>query len=127
MNLLKRFARDVLRRVDMTIAYVRSAFDDPNAGDKASMARICAAAAIYGALRTTAALVRFAFENKESVGMAGILAGAAATLGCTLGYALLSRKGGDGSTAAVNDTPPAPSNDLKLTASLSSTSADVKP
>jgi len=117
--------RELLRRFDMTVAYVRSAFDDPNADGKASMARICAAAAIYGALRTTAALVRFAFENKESVGMAGVLAGAAATLGCTLGYALLSRKKGDGSTEAVNDTPTVSSTTTASTVSTSTTQGPV--
>jgi hypothetical protein len=128
MSLIRRFLRDVLRRVDMTIARLNSFFDDPHASNKASMTRLCALLSMLGALWTTKQLVAFAFLNKDNAGMAGILAGATTTLGATIVLGLLLRKKSDGSTESNDDDPPpAQSNDLKLTASLSSTSADVKP
>ncbi len=121
MNLLTRFAIDIRRRIDMTIARLRSAFDDPNADGKASMARVCAAAGMYGALWTTKQLVAFAFANKESVGMAGILAGAAATMGATIVLGLLLRKRPDGTSESNDDAPTIKSTVTASTVSSSTT------
>ncbi len=95
--------RDLIRRFDRTVSYIRSVFDDPHANGKASMARVCALLAMCGALYVIYWLVRFVFAKPDSVGMAGVLSGAAGMLAATVCLGLLMRKKADGSTEA-NDT-----------------------
>lgn len=90
----------LLERFDATVAYVRSAFDDPHASGKASMARICAYLAILGAFYVVYWLIRFAFAHPDAIGMAGVISGAATMLAATVCLGLLLRRKPDGSTEA---------------------------
>jgi hypothetical protein len=88
-----------------TIGYLRSAFDDPRAGGKMSMTRICAILSMLAALYTARAFVAFVFQYHESVGMAGVIAGAVTTL-LTAGVgAMLLHKRGDGGSEPDDDAP----------------------
>ncbi len=98
-----RLIRDLVRRFDLSVSYVRSVFDDPHAKGKASMARVCALLALLASIKTVDALVKFANAKPDSVGMASIIGSAAAMLAATVCLGLLMRKKGDGSTEA-NDT-----------------------
>ncbi len=98
-----KLIRDLIRRFDATVSYVRSVFDDPHADGKASMARVCALLAMCGALYVIYWLIRFVFAKPDSVGMAGVLSGAASMLAATVSLGLLLRKKADGSTES-NDT-----------------------
>lgn len=96
---------ELLRRVDETIDYLRSFFDDPVAGGKGSVARLCAFLAMVTAVIVAVATVRFAFTHDDKVGMAGVLAGVLTTLLGTGVLGLLLRKKGDGSTEPDDDRP----------------------
>lgn len=97
----------VLGRVDRTIAYVRSFTDDPVAGNKGSMARLCALLALVAGAWTVYKTVQFAFEalrgGKSDAPMLGILAGLATTLFGTVCVGLLKRTTAGGVTETIDD------------------------
>lgn len=99
-----------LRRVDMTIDYLRSFFDDPVASGKGSMARFCAAGALLGGVWTTVMTVRFSFaalaQKTSDAAMLGILAGLATTMLATVCFGLLRRTTASGVTETIDDAPP---------------------
>jgi hypothetical protein len=103
---------ELLRRVDLTIGYLRSAFDDPRTDDKMSMARTCAWVAMLAGIWTTAMTVKFAFALLETpnsatvgTGAIGILAGLATTLFATVAVGLLKRTTASGVTETIDDVP----------------------
>lgn len=93
-------ARECLRRVDVTIVYLRSAFDDPVHPGKMSMVRVCAILAAIVASRIALDTVHFAVTFHDAVGMAGVLSGLVTTLYGTVCLKLFLRSreaaGGDG-------------------------------
>ena len=96
-----------LRRFDATVVYLRSFFDDPVAGGKGSMARLCAYLAMAGGIWTTAMTIRFAFaalaQKTSDAAMLGILAGLATTLLGTVCFGLLRRTTASGVTETIDD------------------------
>jgi hypothetical protein len=111
---LPRIFAEFLRRLDITIIWFRSCFDDPVASNKGSMARICAFLALVGGIWTTAMTVRFAFaalaQKTSDAAMLGILAGLATTMLGTVCFGLLRRTTSSGVTETIDDVLPQPSS-----------------
>jgi hypothetical protein len=107
---------ELLRRVDATIEYLRSFFDDPVADGKGSMARLCAAGALLAGAGTVVMTFRYAFAalvaKSSEATTVGILAGMATMLLGTVCFGLLRRTTASGVTETIDDQP-APTGAVK--------------
>jgi hypothetical protein len=117
---------ELLRRADAAVAYLRSFFDDPVAGGKGSMARLCAYLALAAGIWTTVMTVRFAFAalaaKTSDAAMLGILAGLATTLLGTVCFGLLRRTTASGVTETIDDQP-APAGTVKTETTIKTETA----
>lgn len=102
-------ARELVRRFDLTVAYLHSFFDDPRTDGKGSMVRLCAIIGMAAGVWFTARVFDFAFAHWGETGALGILAGAAALFLTGVVLHLLTRTRADQSIEP--DDAPAPTSD----------------
>ena len=88
-------AQAVRDRVDATIGYVRSFFDEPLRTRKGSMARACAPAALCAAYNTARWTFAFAMANPKETGTIAVLAGIPAVFATGVVLHLLVRTRAD--------------------------------
>lgn len=91
-------AKDCVRRFDITIAYVRSFFDEPTRPGKASMVRLCALIGLLCAREFGVEFVHYIRTANPVVALASILGGFVLTFAVKTAVALNLRTPPDDAT-----------------------------